>query len=213
MGSIIELKNIRKAYADHVVLDDFNLSVEEGKMVALVGKSGSGKTTVLNIMGLLEKPDSGTVIVCGHTNVLPNSAKSVSILRNKIGYLFQNFALIDNETIGDNLEIPLIYSKKDKKGKDKLKKEALIRVGLPNSLNQKVSELSGGEQQRVSIARILLKSCEIILADEPTGSLDQENANKVLELLKTLNKEGKTVVIVTHDLYVSDMCDVTITLS
>jgi putative bacteriocin export ABC transporter, lactococcin 972 group len=213
MESIIELKNIRKTYGDHVVLDDFNLSVEKGKMVALVGKSGSGKTTVLNIMGLLEKPDSGTVIVCGNTNVLPNSAKSVSILRNKIGYLFQNFALIDNETIGDNLEIPLIYSKKGKPGKDKLKKEALIRVGLSNSLNQKVSELSGGEQQRVSIARILLKPCEIILADEPTGSLDKENGNKVLELLKTLNKEGKTVVIVTHDLYVSDLCDVTITLS
>lgn len=213
MNTVCELVDVSKRYQDHVVLDQIHLQVCEGEMLAITGKSGSGKTTVLNIMGLLEKPSSGTVKLFGENSPRIGSAQANRLLRTRIAYLFQNNALIDDATVDENLEIPLLYSKAARKEKQKRKLDALEKVGLDIPLKQKIYGLSGGEQQRVAIARILLKPCELILADEPTGSLDADNRNEIVKLLQGLNQEGKTIVIVTHDPYVAEACDRIVTLS
>jgi putative ABC transport system ATP-binding protein len=213
MQPICELDQVTKGYGYHTVLDKISMTIYKGEMVAITGKSGSGKTTILNIMGMLENPDSGKVKLFGERRPKPHSIKANRILRTKLSYLFQHYALIDNATVNENLEIPLIYSRKTKKVKQKLKEEVLQKVGLNISLKQKIHELSGGEQQRVAIARILLKPCDLILADEPTGSLDADNREGILRILKRLNEEDKTIVIVTHDSYVAKACDRTIHLS
>ncbi|OYD09035.1 ABC transporter ATP-binding protein [Paludifilum halophilum] len=214
MQPICELEDVSKRYGNHVVLDKMNLTVYEGEMVAITGQSGSGKTTILNIMGMLENPDEGMVKLFGEESPRSHSRKANRILRTRLSYLFQNYALIDNATVHENLEIPLIYAKKSKKEKQLLKTEALQKVGLNHiSLKQKVHELSGGEQQRVAIARILLKPCDLILADEPTGSLDDDNRNEILKILRGLNEENKSIIIVTHDPFVAEACHRTIRLS
>ncbi len=212
MRKICELKNINKSYGKHKVLNNISITVYGGEMVAITGKSGSGKTTLLNILGLLEKPEDGSVLLFDEKSPRIGSLQANKILREKLSYLFQNFALIDNATIDNNLEIPLLYSKKTKREKRELKLSALKKVGLNVSLNQKIHELSGGEQQRVAIARILLRPCELVLADEPTGSLDTENRDDILRILKELNNEGKTIIIVTHDKCVSEACHRTVEL-
>ncbi|EJL45403.1 putative bacteriocin export ABC transporter, lactococcin group [Brevibacillus sp. CF112] len=213
MKTVCELVDVSKRYQDHTVLEQINLKVYEGDMLAITGKSGSGKTTVLNIMGLLEDPSSGTVKLFDKQRPRIGSAQANKLLRTRIAYLFQNFALIDDATVDYNLEVPLLYSGKTRAEKQKLKKEALEKVGLDISLKQKTYGLSGGEQQRVAIARILLKPCDLILADEPTGSLDVDNRNEIVKLLKELNHKGKTIIIVTHDEYVAGECSRMITLS
>ncbi|AYK07533.1 ABC transporter ATP-binding protein [Brevibacillus laterosporus] len=206
MKTVCELVDVSKRYQDHLVLEHINLKVYEGEMLAITGKSGSGKTTVLNIMGLLENPSSGTVKLFDKIPPRIGSAQANRLLRTKIAYLFQNYALIDDATVEYNLEIPLLYSRKSKKEKQKLKMDALEKVGMDIPLKQKTYGLSGGEQQRVAIARTLLKPCDLILADEPTGSLDIDNRNEIVKLLKDLNNEGKTIIIVTHDQYVAKAC-------
>ncbi|MGN7469076.1 ABC transporter ATP-binding protein [Brevibacillus sp. SAFN-007a] len=213
MNTVCELVDVSKCYQDHQVLDRFHLKVHEGEMVAITGKSGSGKTTVLNIIGLLENPSSGTVKLFDKKSPRIGSAQANRLLRTRMAYLFQNYALIDDATVDDNLEIPLLYSGKTRAEKQKAKKEALEKVGLNLSLKQKTYGLSGGEQQRVAIARILLKPCDLILADEPTGSLDVDNRNEIVKLLKELNHQGKTIIMVTHDDYVAGECSRVITLS
>jgi putative ABC transport system ATP-binding protein len=212
MGNVCELVEVSKSYTGSKILNKINLTISENEMVAITGKSGSGKTTILNIIGILEKPDSGIVRIFDIENPRISSNQATKLLRTKIAYLFQNFALIDDSTVDDNLEVPLIYSKSSKKEKQRNKKQVLEKVGLQVSLKQKVHELSGGEQQRVAIARFLLKQCDLILADEPTGSLDMDNRNEIMEILKQLNQNGKTIVIVTHDPYVADICDRVISL-
>ena len=207
MPPVVELIDVSKRFGRHVVFVNLNVSVEAGEMVAIMGKSGSGKTTLLNIIGLLERADSGEVKLFGKPSPRIGTGQATRLLRKKICFLFQNFALIDDETVDYNLEIPLIYAKKTRKEKQELKVAALKRVGLDNDLKRRVYELSGGEQQRVAIARILLNPCDLILADEPTGSLDAENRDEVLRLLKELNQAGKTILIVTHDEYVAGRCD------
>ena len=202
---VIELKNINKNYGNKYLFKNLNFSIKKGEMIAITGASGSGKSTLLNIIGLIDNPNSGEVSICGNKNPYDKEKIKLNLFRNNIGYLFQNYALVDNYTVSKNLDIALEYVKgKDKK---KLKEEALDKVGLLDKLNNKVFELSGGEQQRVALARLILKENDIILADEPTGSLDEDNKAIILRLLKELNNEGKTVVVVTHDKVVADMCD------
>ncbi|HDR3908514.1 ABC transporter ATP-binding protein [Bacillus toyonensis] len=206
----IELKNISKKYENKQVLDNFNLVVNKGEMMAITGQSGTGKSTLLNIVGLLEEPDSGDVIIQGIENAWKSEKKQIDLFRYTIGYLFQNYALIDNETVSKNLDVALEYVKLP--NKDDKKKEVLEKVGLLDKLNSKIYQLSGGEQQRIALARLMLKKNDIILADEPTGSLDEVNRDQVLSILKSLNNEGKTILIVTHDPEVSKICTNVVTL-
>ena len=203
---MIKLENITKTIGKKVILENLSLKINQGDLVAIVGKSGSGKSTLLNLLGLIDGDYSGHYEIFGQKNVLVNSAKSQAIIREHISYLFQNFALIDNETVEYNLMLALKYVKLPKKDKVKKIEEILERVGLPSILHQKVSELSGGEQQRIAVARAILKPSQLLLADEPTGSLDPENRDLVLNFLLDMNKEGKTVIIVTHDAYVAQQC-------
>lgn len=193
----IILKNIVKKYGDNIIFNNFSLAIEAGEFIAITGESGKGKSTMLNIIGLLEKCE-GEIFLNGNLINNIGSKKRRELLKNKIGYLFQNYALIDDLTVYDNLKIVM---KKEKRNSQVLKmEEALKKVGLINKhLHQKVYELSGGEQQRVAVARLILKDCEIILADEPTGSLDKSNGTIIMDLLAALNKQGKTIVMVTHD--------------
>lgn len=213
MKTVCELLDVSKRYQDHMVLEHINLKVYEGEMLAITGKSGSGKTTVLNIMGLLENPSGGTVKLFDKKIPRIGSVQANRLLRTRIAYLFQNYALIDDATVDYNLEIPLLYSRETRKEKQKLKMDALEKVGLDIPLKQKTYGLSGGEQQRVAIARTLLKPCDLILADEPTGSLDVDNRNEIVKILKGLHDEGKTIIIVTHDQYVAEACGRIIKLS
>lgn len=210
--AIVELKNIEKKYGEHIVLNNFSLKVNEGEMVALTGKSGCGKSTLLNIIGLLENIDSGEYLLDGEKINKLNSRQAMRALRSKINYLFQNFALIEEETVLANLEIATKYLTVSKKDKLAFISKSLEQVGLKGYEKRKIYELSGGEQQRVAIARCILKPCKIVLADEPTGSLDAENVDIVISLLKKLNESGKTVIIVTHDKYVASKCDRNVSL-
>lgn len=201
----IELVNISKSFNGKKVLNEFSIEIKSGEMVAITGGSGSGKTTLLNIIGLIEKADCGTVNIFDQKNIIPNTKKAEATIREYVGYLFQNYALIDNETVEDNLKIGLKYVKKTENHALMIK-NVLKDVGLEGYENRKIYELSGGEQQRVAIARVMLKPSKLILADEPTGSLDAKNRSVVMELLDKLNAMGKTVVIVTHDDVVANHC-------
>lgn len=197
--SIVKLSNISKSYGSNVIFNDYSLEIEKGEFVIITGKSGAGKSTLLNIIGLLDKADSGDAEICGIKNPFFQSKEGNKLLRYHISYLFQNYGLIEDETVIKNLEVGTKYLKLSKEQKKQKINEALKSVGLENYENKKVFQLSGGEQQRVAVARIMLKPSELILADEPTGSLDVENRDVILSLLKSLNESGKTVVVVTHD--------------
>lgn len=202
---VIECKNLYKNFNNQVVFSNYNLQIEKNKCVVIQGASGSGKSTLLNIIGLLDKPTKGEVVVFDQVNVKPFSKKAELLLKEKIGYLFQNFALVDDMSVYGNLKIALKNVKS--KHKDQLIKDALSKVGLQGFERKLVYQCSGGEQQRIAIARLLLKPCEVVLCDEPTGSLDDENKQIVLSLLHDLKKMGKTVVIVTHDHEVLTLAD------
>lgn len=200
---MIQLENICKKYDANIVLENFCMSVKFGEMIAILGKSGSGKSTLLNILGLLEQPDSGNVIIQHNTNPKINSHAATQLRRYVIGYLFQNYALIDNLSVDKNLDVALKYAVDKNKNR---KFDVLRELKIENKLYTKIYKLSGGEQQRVAIARLMLKPCELILADEPTGSLDAENRDAVIDILKQLNQNGKTIIIVTHDEVVAANC-------
>lgn len=203
MNPIIECKNLTKKYGKHVILDHLDLTVEQGEMIAITGKSGCGKSTLLNILGLIEPFDEGSVTILGKENVKPVSHEAILMIRHHLNYLFQNFALVDNETVKQNLMYALQYTKIKKKEKEKTIEQVLDKVGLKELMNQTIATLSGGQQQRIAVARIILKPCDIILADEPTGSLDKENTQLIMNLLKELHASGKTIIIVTHDLNIA----------
>ncbi len=195
--AIVKLENISKSYYHHNVFHDFNLEIDEGEFVIISGKSGSGKSTLCNIIGLLDKPDQGKVFIKDQ-EIDYKDSKIAKLLSKNISYLFQNFALIDNKTVGYNLE--LVYpSKKERKNNRKLIEEKLSEVGIEETYDKYIYECSGGQQQRVAIARLLLKQGDIIICDEPTGSLDEENKMMVMNLICDMHKRGKTIIMVTHD--------------
>ncbi len=198
---MIELKNISKIYNKDqkqvAALDGVNLTIQKGEFVAIVGTSGSGKSTMMNIMGLLDNPTEGTYIL-ENKDVSKHSDGELAQIRNsKIGFVFQSFNLLNKTSALQNVELPLIYSNRSA-FKD-LAIRALEKVGLGDRLSHRPEELSGGQQQRVAIARALVNEPEIIFADEPTGNLDSASGKEVMKMFRQLHSEGKTIVLITHD--------------
>lgn len=189
---MIEVKSLTKSFGENTVFKDLSFKIDDGEFVVFSGKSGCGKTTMLNLIGGIDTPDSGEILVDGAD--ITKQKNRIEYFRSKVSFLFQNFALIDNKTVEENLNMV-----KKNTRTDTTIEQALVSVGIKDKLKAKVYTLSGGEQQRVALARIMIKKCDIILADEPTGSLDKENAQGVMEILKKLNEQGKTVILVTHD--------------
>lgn len=209
----IEINNLSKAYGNHVIFNNFDLKIELDEMIAIIGPSGCGKTTLLNIIGLIEPYNNGIVKLLSQNAPKVNSQKAVKYIRNNISYLFQSFALVENFNVEQNLMLALRYVKKTRGEKKKLIEDALKLVGLQGYEKEKVYTLSGGQQQRVALARVILKPSKLILADEPTGSLDSSNRDMILKILHMLNEMGKTIVIVTHDPIVANSCDRVIELT
>lgn len=197
---MIELRNINKGFDDRIVLENLNYNFYEGNSYALIGSSGAGKTTLLNIIGKLEEADSGDIIV---NDINLNNIKEKDYFKNYLSYLFQNFGLIENKSIQENLMLAFVGEKIGKLEKQQKMNEALKRVHLEVKLNRKIYTLSGGEAQRVALAKTILKDSPIILADEPTASVDQKNSEEIIELILSLKKENKIIIIATHspDIY------------
>lgn len=203
----IELVNVNKKFDNNTVINNISFDINQGEMVSIVGTSGKGKTTLLNMMGLISKTSSGLIKILGKEICGINSKKAMLLRRKVIGYLFQNYGLVDDESVAWNLKLALSYKKLSKKEKDKKINDILEKFNMSALKSKKIYQLSGGEQQRVAIMRLILQDCDIILADEPTGSLDSQNRDKVISYLRELNNLGKTVVIVTHDMVVANECD------
>lgn len=209
--SLIELKEISKTYgkgeASVEALKSLELKVDEGEFVAIVGPSGSGKSTLLNIIGSLDRATAGEYLFNG-VNISNFSQKDMATFRGEeIGFVFQNFNLLNDKTVVDNVMVPLRFSKKLKGNKRDRAMELIERVGIKGQDSKRVNELSGGQQQRVAIARALVNSPRIILADEPTGALDKKTGESIMELLRELNKGGTTVIIITHDEKIASSSD------
>ncbi len=200
---ILNLQNIFKDYQQDKlvvpVLKDVSFQVEEGEYVAIMGPSGSGKTTLMNIIGCLDKATSGTYELAGQ-DVSSLKDKELSDLRlREIGFVFQSFHLMPRESAAENVSLPLSYAGIKKKERKERAKKALERVGLGERIDFKPTQLSGGQKQRVAIARAIVNNPKILLADEPTGALDQKSGAQVMELFQKLNDEGVTIVMITHD--------------
>ena len=203
MKKLIELKNINKSYRNGdqelQVLKDISLEVEEGEFVAIMGPSGSGKSTLMNIIGMLDRPTTGEYHL-GSEEVAKLGDKKLAKVRNKqIGFVFQQFFLLSKLNALQNVELPLIYAGVGQSKRKSLAEQFLTQVELDTRMHHLPSELSGGQKQRVAIARALVNNPSLILADEPTGALDTKTGEQIMELLTELNREGKTIIMVTHE--------------
>jgi putative ABC transport system ATP-binding protein len=202
MSLVIEMKDISKVYImggnEYKALSDVNLNIQKGEYVSIVGPSGAGKSTLMNIIGCLDTPTHGSYILDGEdTNCSDN--KLSEIRNKKIGFIFQNYNLLPKMNVLENVELPLIYQGLSNKEMRRKSLKALERVGLTSHIKHKPSELSGGQKQRVAIARALATEPELLLADEPTGALDSKTGKEVIEILRQLNMEENTIVLITHD--------------
>ena len=203
MAELIKIEDMCKIYnpGENEVraLDHVSLTIGEKEFVAIIGQSGSGKSTLMNMLGCLDVPTSGTYLLHGK-DVAEMLDDELSDIRNQeIGFIFQGFNLISSLTAQENVELPLIYRGLPKKQRAELAREALAKVGLEERTTHKPSEMSGGQQQRVAIARAIAQAPPIILADEPTGNLDSHSSKEIMEILKQLHREGRTVIVITHD--------------
>ncbi len=199
---IIKLNSLSKSYLDASkklsVLKDINLSVKEGEFVAITGASGCGKSTLLHLIGLLDSPDSGEIILAGQVR---NKITNMELFRNKnIGFIFQFHYLLEDFTALENVIIPLLVQGYKKKEAGKIAKDILKTLGLEDRINHFPNQLSGGEEQRIAIARAIVTKPKILIADEPSGNLDDETTKIVMDILRKLNQEGLTIIFVTHDL-------------
>ncbi|MEZ4684788.1 MAG: ABC transporter ATP-binding protein [Bacteroidia bacterium] len=214
---MIELSNIHKSYPigrsrKLQVLKGIDLKIEKGEFVSIMGSSGSGKSTLLNILGMLDNYDSGSYMLDG-TLIRDLSETKAAVYRNRfLGFVFQSFNLISFKTAQENVALPLYYKGVGRKKRNRMAMEYLEKVGLKEWADHRPNELSGGQKQRVAIARSLIAEPSVILADEPTGALDSQTSYDVMEVLKDINKEGITVVIVTHEHDIADMTNRTILL-
>jgi putative ABC transport system ATP-binding protein len=201
---IIKLEKISKSYqrpgeGELKVLKGVDFEVSRGEFVAIIGSSGSGKSTLMNILGLLDSPDSGSYELAGQDVSGMSAIERAGTRNSTIGFVFQQFHLLPRTTAAENVELPLVYSRGEQVDTRKKAVDALCRVGLEERLTHFTSELSGGQQQRVAIARALINDPDIILADEPTGNLDQASGRQVMELFRELNDLGSTILLITHD--------------
>ena len=207
MASLIELENLRRTYqvgeeAVHA-LDGVDLTIEEGDFLAIVGTSGSGKSTLMHMLGLMDRPDSGEMRFEGQDVTKLRSAAQATLRARKLGFVFQSFNLLPRLTVTENVLLPVTYAREGFGDAKERVITTLDRVGLAHRAKHRPSQMSGGERQRVAIARALINRPRLILADEPTGNLDTQNVERILDLFKELNNEGQTIVIVTHDLDVA----------
>ena len=207
--ALIQLKNISKIYNSEeiktIALNGVSLKINEGEFTAITGPSGSGKSTLLHILGLLDRPTSGEFIF-DNKNIINFSDEELALFRNeKIGFVFQAFFLLSSITVLENVKLPLLYSKIDEKKWNELALNALEEVGLSHRISHFPTQLSGGEKQRVAIARALVNNPSIILADEPTGNLDSKSAMQIIKIIKRLNNQGKTIIVVTHESYLANI--------
>lgn len=205
-------KNFGKGKLRRAVLSEINMSIKQSEMVAIMGKSGSGKSTLLNILGGLIIADEGDYIYCKEKLDFTKIKKIVDFRRDKIGFIVQYFALLNDYNVFQNVALPLNFTKCKRKDKKSKVEKVLKALEIEDKVYSYPDELSGGQQQRVAIARAIVKNPEIILADEPTGALDEKTGDIVLDILKDLNRSGKTIVIATHDNKIANTCDRTIVL-
>lgn len=208
MKTFLQVDALNKSFGSNTVLHNISFEIESGESVALVGPSGCGKSTLLNIIGLLETLDSGTINLEGRAYPSINSKKATIMRRTEINYLFQSFALINDWKVSKNLLLALQYTKLSKQEQERLIRTALENYGIGEKFDAVVNELSGGEKQRVAIARAMIKPGNLILADEPTGSLDKAMATIVIDsLLDSVHANHKTLLMVTHDMGIAQRCD------
>lgn len=217
MENLIVINQVTKQYqtgdCEIFALKEINLTVQKGEFLAIVGTSGSGKSTLMNILGCLDTPTKGNYFLEG-IDIHSQSDEALSQIRNrKIGFIFQGFNLIQNLNAMENVELPLTYRKVKKRLRRELSTDALCQVGLSERLHHLPSEMSGGQQQRVAIARAIAARPPILLADEPTGNLDQESGREVMRILLDLNREGKTIILITHDSAVASMASRVVKMS
>ena len=213
---LIEIENLTKVYPigkeKFFALNGLSLSIERGGFIAIMGASGSGKSTLMNIIGCLDSLTSGRYLLEGEDVALKNDLELARIRNQRIGFAFQSFNLLPRATLVENVLLPLSYSGVPRKQRRPRAEEILQRVGLSTKLNQKPTELSGGQQQRVALARALVNNPEIICADEPTGNLDTVTSREIMEILDGLNKDGTTIVLVTHEREIASYAGRIITL-
>lgn len=204
---MIEIKNLTKKYNmgdyEFLALDNINVNVEKKEFTAIMGPSGSGKSTLMNILGCLDRPDSGSYIL-NNKDVSNLSDDELAYIRNKeIGFVFQSFNLLPRMNVLENVELPMIYSGVPKKERRNKALEALDKVGLTNRVHHKPNEISGGQRQRVAIARAIVNKPSVIMADEPTGNLDSKSSLDIMTIFRGLNEEGATILMVTHELEIA----------
>lgn len=209
----IYVEQVYKSFGEKEVLKDLSFSMSPGDILGITGESGSGKSTLIHLLGLLASPDSGVISWWGEKNISPFSCKANQLLRQKISFVFQHYALLDEYTVYQNLRMAMKYISMNKQRKDYLIQDALKEVGLSSFLHEPVINLSGGEKQRVAIARLLLKPCELILVDEPTANLDEKNKLLVWDLLKRFSHKDKMILLVSHDPSLIKFCDEVIVLN
>ena len=211
MSSVISMKQVRKTYTTGTVTFDalkgIDLEIASGEMIAVIGPSGSGKSTLMNLMGCLDVPSEGEYSLDGRMVNTLSSNELADIRNRKIGFVFQAFNLLPYATAAENVEVPLLFARVKARERRKRVAELLARVGLADKMNNKPTEMSGGEMQRVAIARALANEPDIILADEPTGNLDSKSGGEIVKMFSELWKGGKTVIMITHDMAIADQVD------
>lgn len=211
MASLIEIQDMCKIYnpGENEVraLDHVDLNIDRNEFVAIIGHSGSGKSTLMNMLGCLDVPTSGTYILNGEDASRLTDDELSDIRNREIGFIFQGFNLIPNLTAVENVELPLIYRGVSRAKRRELPEAALQKVGLEKRIDHKPSEMSGGQQQRVAIARAIAQAPPVILADEPTGNLDSHSTKEIMQILKNLHAEGRTVILITHDNEIAEQAD------
>jgi putative ABC transport system ATP-binding protein len=210
ISKVIELKDIQKNYrigeSDFPILKGIDLDVEEGEFIALMGPSGSGKSTLLNIIGCLDRPTGGRFLLLGQEISLTSDVELARIRREELGFIFQTFNLISRISVQKNVEVPMMLSGFGRERRKERAQKLLASVGIAHRSNFSPQNISGGERQRVAIARALANDPKIIIADEPTGNLDLKNSNEVMNILSNLNKDGRTIIMVTHNPEITENC-------